>query len=76
MGSIVDNFFFFTVRNALFDAETLDRLSVILDKSEGWVNLAELLDYGYLVTSIRNSASPSRMLLNYADVSSIYLVYF
>ncbi|KAJ9583105.1 hypothetical protein L9F63_022548, partial [Diploptera punctata] len=56
------------VRNGLFDMETLDRLCVILDKSQGWVNLADLLDYSFLVPSIRDTVSPTKMLFNYADL--------
>jgi hypothetical protein len=47
------------------------RLCHILDKSQGWVNLADLLDYGFLVAGIRNTGSPSKMLFNYADVSRL-----
>jgi hypothetical protein len=61
--------FFVLVKNCLFDPDTLTLLCDLLDKSQGWVNLAELLDYGFLVPSIRDSASPSKMLFNYADVS-------
>jgi len=57
------------VKNGLFDPDTLTRLCELLDKSQGWVNLAELLDYGFLVVSIRDSTSPSKMLFTYADVS-------
>ncbi|XP_023718045.1 nuclear factor NF-kappa-B p100 subunit isoform X3 [Cryptotermes secundus] len=56
------------VKNGLFDSDTLMRLCDLLDKSQGWVNLADLLDYGFLVASIRNAASPSKMLFNYADL--------
>lgn len=41
----------------------------MLDSSRGWVNLADLLDYGFLLPNIRNSASPSKLLFNYAEVS-------
>jgi hypothetical protein len=57
------------VKNGLFDSNTLMRLCDILDKSGGWQHLAELLDYKFLVTSIRDTASPSKLLFNYADVS-------
>lgn len=56
------------VKNGLFDSETLMRLCDILDKSGGWQHLAELLDYKFLVTSIRSTASPSKLLFNYADL--------
>lgn len=56
------------VTNGLFDTETLERLCNILDKSQGWVNLAELLDYSFLVPSFRDTASPTKMLFNYADL--------
>jgi len=56
------------VKNGLFDSETLTRLCDILDKSGGWQHLAELLDYTFLVTSIRSTASPSKLLFNYADL--------
>lgn len=59
------------MKNGLFDPDTLTVLCDILDKSQGWLNLAELLDYGFLVASIRDSASPSKMLFNYADVSML-----
>jgi hypothetical protein len=57
------------VKNGLFDSNTLMRLCDILDKSGGWQHLAELLDYKFLVTTIRDTASPSKLLFNYADVS-------
>lgn len=56
------------VKNGLFDSNTLMRLCDILDKSGGWQHLAELLDYKFLVTSIRDTASPSKLLFNYADL--------
>ncbi|PSN40141.1 hypothetical protein C0J52_13050 [Blattella germanica] len=56
------------VNNGLFEMETFEKLCSILDKSRGWVNLAELLDYNFLVASIRDTASPSKMLFNYADL--------
>ncbi|KDR10335.1 Nuclear factor NF-kappa-B p105 subunit [Zootermopsis nevadensis] len=56
------------VKNGLFDPDTLTLLCDLLDKSQGWLNLAELLDYGFLIASIKDSASPSKMLFNYADV--------
>jgi hypothetical protein len=62
---------FVLVKNGLFDSDTLMRLCDLLDKSQGWVNLADLLDYGFLVASIKNAASPSKMLFNYADVSRL-----
>lgn len=54
--------------NGLFDGETLTLLCDILNKSKGWVNLAELLDYSFLVPSIRTASSPSKLLFNYADL--------
>ena len=62
------------MKNGLFDSETLMRLCDILDKSGGWQHLAELLDYTFLVTSIRSTASPSKLLFNYADVSLCVVV--
>jgi len=50
------------------------RLCDILDKSGGWQHLAELLDYKFLITSIRSTASPSKLLFNYADVSLCVVV--
>lgn len=57
------------MKNGLFDADTLEKLCNLLDKSQGWVNLAELLDYSFLVPSIRDTASPSKILFNYADLN-------
>ena len=62
------------MKNGLFDSETLMRLCDILDKSGGWQHLAELLDYKFLVTTIRSTASPSKLLFNYADVSVCVVV--
>ncbi|XP_067010767.2 nuclear factor NF-kappa-B p110 subunit isoform X4 [Anabrus simplex] len=54
--------------NGLFDEETFKKVCECLDASKGWVNLADLLDYSFLVPNIRNATSPSKLLLNYADL--------
>ncbi|XP_047109637.1 nuclear factor NF-kappa-B p110 subunit isoform X1 [Schistocerca piceifrons] len=54
--------------NGLFNAETLSQLCDILDSSGSWQDLAELLGYTFLIASIKDNTSPSRLLFNYADV--------
>ncbi|KAK7866619.1 hypothetical protein R5R35_010445 [Gryllus longicercus] len=56
------------VDNGLFDEQTLTKLCSVLDASNSWTNLADLLDYTFLVPSIRAAISPSKLLFNYADL--------
>nr|WCL52345.1 relish [Gryllodes sigillatus] len=56
------------VDNGLFDEQTLTKLCSVLDASNSWTNLADLLDYTFLVPSIRTAISPSKLLFNYADL--------
>ncbi|XP_015591456.1 nuclear factor NF-kappa-B p100 subunit isoform X2 [Cephus cinctus] len=45
------------------------RLASILDKTQGWKQLIERLDYGFLLSTLREKhISPSLTILNYADL--------
>lgn len=54
--------------------EHKENLSTLLDKTQGWKKLAKYLNFEYfLKTFEQSSSSPSLLLLNYIDVSYIFL---
>ena len=53
-----------------------EKLSTLLDKTQGWQKLAKHLNIEYLLKTFQhNSISPSLGLLNYIDVSYIFYYY-
>lgn len=51
--------------------EHKEKLSILLDKTQGWRKLAKHLNVEYLLKTFQNnSTSPSLFLLNYIDVSN------
>lgn len=51
--------------------EHKEKLSILLDKTQGWRKLAKYLNVEYLLKTFQySSTSPSLFLLNYIDVSS------
>ena len=56
--------------------EHKEKLSILLDKTQGWQKLAKHLNIEYLLQTFQhNSISPSLGLLNYIDVSYIFYYY-
>ncbi|XP_076618995.1 nuclear factor NF-kappa-B family member relish isoform X2 [Colletes latitarsis] len=51
--------------------ERKEKLSVILDKTQGWKKLAKHLNFQYVLNTLQQtSSSPSLLLLNYIDVQA------
>ncbi|XP_015438643.1 PREDICTED: nuclear factor NF-kappa-B p110 subunit [Dufourea novaeangliae] len=55
----------------LLNTEQKEKLSVILDKTQGWRQLAKRLKFDYFLKTLQQcSLSPSLLLLNYIDVQT------
>ncbi|XP_066598620.1 nuclear factor NF-kappa-B p110 subunit [Prorops nasuta] len=48
----------------LFSSEQLDKLALILNKTNGWIPLAYKLHFDYLMPTLQKMSCPSRFLLN------------
>ncbi|XP_053994187.1 nuclear factor NF-kappa-B p100 subunit isoform X1 [Hylaeus volcanicus] len=53
------------------NSERKEKLSIFLDKTQGWKKLAKHLNFQYFLNTLQQSASsPSLLLLNYIDVQA------
>ncbi|XP_076162252.1 nuclear factor NF-kappa-B family member relish isoform X2 [Ptiloglossa arizonensis] len=53
------------------NSEQKEKLSILLDKTQGWIKLAKHLNFQYFSKTLQqSSSSPSLLLLNYIDVQA------
>ncbi|XP_017753441.1 PREDICTED: nuclear factor NF-kappa-B p110 subunit [Eufriesea mexicana] len=55
---------------SLLNNEHKQKLSILLDKTQGWLKLAKHLNIEHLLRTFQHSSSPSLILLNYIDVDA------
>lgn len=54
--------------------ERKEKLSNLLDETQGWKKLAKRVNFEYLLQSLHhNTSSPSLLLLNYIDVCFTFI---
>lgn len=59
------------------DEKVLEKVAKILDQNRSWEKLAKHLDCDYLLSTMdAQQSSPSMIILNYADVSSLSSLFY